>query len=228
MRLKGKKILVSGGNGRLGRELIPLLKQEGASVMAPAQAEWDVTLYPCGLAMPSTPDIIIHAAAYTDVKGAELNKNDCQYLNVEGTRRVSKLAYDLKAKLVYISSDYVNVHPMGFYAFTKKAGEAFVSKRKGLIIRTSFKPRDHWSEDGLQGVFHPVYTNCDWVDVIAKKIVEAICEERTGIANIGTERKTLRELAREEYPDVKIIPVEEADEMVGYIYPRDTSAELTI
>ena len=73
-----------------------------------------------------------------------------------------------------------------------------------------------------------MYTNCDWVDVIAKKIVEAICEERTGIANIGTERKTLRDLAREEYPDVKTIPVEEADEMVGYIYPRDTCAELTI
>tara|TARA_R110002012_G_scaffold57745_1_gene148946 strand:- start:1284 stop:1820 length:537 start_codon:yes stop_codon:yes gene_type:complete len=178
--------------------------------------------------MPSKPDIIIHAAAYTDVKGAETDKSDCQYLNVEGTRRVSKLAYDLQAKLVYISSDYVNVHPMGFYAFTKKAGEAFVSKRKGLIIRTSFKPRDHWGEDALQGVFHPVYTNCDWVDVIAKKIVEAICEERVGIANIGTKRKTLRELAREEYPEVKTIPIEEADEMVGYIYPRDTCAELTI
>jgi len=228
MRLEGKNILISGGNGRLGKELVPLLRQEGASVMSPAHQEWDCTLRPCGLAMPSQPDIIIHAAAYTDVKGAELDKNDCQYLNVEGTRRVSKLAYDLKAKLVYISSDYVNVHPMGFYAFTKKAGEAFVSKRKGLIVRTSFKPRDHWGEDALQGVFHPVYTNCDWVDVIAEKIVDAICEERVGIANIGTERKTLRDLAREEYPDVKTIPVEEADEMVGYIYPRDTCAELTI
>ena len=38
MRLEGKKILVSGGNGRLGRELVPLLKQEGAVVMAPALA----------------------------------------------------------------------------------------------------------------------------------------------------------------------------------------------
>lgn len=228
MRLEGKHILVSGGNGRLGRELIPLLKQEGASVMAPARAEWDVALYPCGLAMPSNPDIIIHAAAYTDVSKAEKEKWECQYLNVEATQRVSKLAHELKAKMVYISSDYVGVQPMGFYAFTKKGGEAFVSKRKGLIIRTSFKPRGHWGEDSLTGVFHPVYTNGDWVDVIASKIVNAICEERVGIANIGTERKTLRDLAIQDYPDVKIIPVGEADAKVGYIYPRDTCMKLTI
>jgi hypothetical protein len=64
--------------------------------------------------------------------------------------------------------------------------------------------------------------------VIAKKIVDAICEGRTGIANIGTERKTLKELAQQEYPEVKVIPVEEADKMVGYIYPRDTCMKLTI
>ena len=228
MRLEGKKILVSGGNGRLGRELIPLLKQEGASVMAPARAEWDVALYPCGLAMPSKPDIIIHAAAYTDVAKAEEEKHDCQYLNVEATRRVSKLAYELKAKMVYVSSDYVDVEPMGFYAFTKKAGESFVSKRTGLIIRTSFKSRDTWGEEKLKGVFHPVYTNADWADVIAEKIVDAVCDDKTGLIRIGTERKTLKELALQEYPDVIEIPVEEADTKLGYIYPRDTSVDITI
>tara|TARA_R110000796_G_scaffold4472_5_gene17372 strand:+ start:2493 stop:3179 length:687 start_codon:yes stop_codon:yes gene_type:complete len=228
MRLKGKNILVSGGNGRLGRELIPLLKREGAVVMAPARAEWDVALYPCGLAMPSKPDIIIHAAAYTDVAKAENEKHDCQYLNVEATRRVSKLAYELKAKMVYVSSDYVDVEPMGFYAFTKKAGEAFISKRTGLIIRTSFKPRDTWGKDKLRGVFHPVYTNADWTDVIALKIVDAICEDKKGIVRIGTERKTLKELALQEYPDVIEIPVEVADTKLGYIYPRDTTLVLPI
>jgi len=228
MRLEGKHVLISGGSGRLASELVPLLKQEGAVVMSPSKQEWDCTLYPCGLAMPSDPDIIIHAAAYTDVKKAEREKDECQYLNVEGTRRVSKLAYKLKSKMVYISSDYVNVHPMGFYAFTKKAGEAFVSKKRGLVIRTSFKPRGMWGETGLRGVFHPVYTNADWVDVIAQKIVDAICQERTGLVNIGTERKTLKELAQQEYPGVETIPVEDADKMLGYIYPRDTCVELTI
>tara|TARA_R110000824_G_scaffold35013_1_gene110400 strand:- start:243 stop:929 length:687 start_codon:yes stop_codon:yes gene_type:complete len=228
MRLKGKHILISGGHGRLGRELVPLLKQEGAVVMAPSRQEWDVNLRPCGLAMPSIPDIIIHAAAYTDVAAAEIEKDECQYINIEGTMRVSKLAHEVKAKMVYISSDYVNAHPMGFYAFTKKAGEAFVSKKKSLIVRTSFKPRGMWGEDKLKGVFHPVYTNADWVDVIAERIIEAICRNLTGIVNIGTERKTLLDLAVQEYPGVKTIRVEEADEKLGYIYPRDTCMELTI
>jgi len=228
MRLEGKKILISGGNGRLGRELVPLLKQEGALVMAPHSQEWDISLYPCGLAMPSKPDIIIHAAAYTDVAKAEKEKHECQFTNIESTRRVSKLAHGLEAKLVYISSDYVNVDPLGFYAFTKKAGEAFVSKRTGLIIRTSFKPRGMWGEDKLTGVFHPVHTNADWVDVIAKKIVDAICLDLRGVANIGTEPKTLRDLAVQEYPDVENIPVDEADAKLGYIYPRDTTMDLTI
>ena len=228
MRLKEKHILISGGHGTLGRELVPLLKKEGAHVMSPSRQEWDVCLRPCGLAMPSKPDIIIHAAAFTDVAAAEKDKDKCQYINLEGTRRVSKLAYELKAKMVYISSDYVDVEPMGFYAFTKKGGEAFLSKRKGLIIRTSFKPRGMWGEDKLTGVFHPVRTNADWVDIIAKKIVGAVCEELTGIVNIGTEPKTLLDLAKQEYPEVKIIPVEEADAKLGYTYPRDTTMELTI
>jgi len=228
MRLKGKHILISGGHGKLGSELVPLLKKEGGVVMSPSRHEWDICLRPCGLAMPSKPDIIIHAAAYTDVAKAEKERDDCQYINLEGTRRVSKLAHELEAKMVYISSDYVNVHPLGFYAFTKKAGEAFLSKRKGLVIRTSFKPRGMWGETGLRGVFHPVYTNADWTDIIAEKIVEAICQELTGIANIGTPRKTLYDLAVQENPKVEIIPVEEADRKLGYIYPRDTTMELTI
>ena len=228
MRLKGKHILISGGHGRLGKELVPLLKREGAVIMAPSHEEWDINLKPCGLAMPSIPDIIIHAAAYTDVAAAEIEKDECQYINIEGTQRVSKLAHELKAKMVYISSDYVNVHPMGFYAFTKKAGEAFVSKKKGLIVRTSFKHRGMWGKNKLNGVFHPVYTNADWIDIIAERIIEAVCRNLTGIVNIGTERKTLLDLAVQEYPEVKTIRVEEADAKLGYIYPRDTCMELTI
>ena len=228
MRLEGKNILISGAYGRLGKELVPLLKEEGALVMAPSRQEWDICLHPCGLAMPSIPDIIIHTAAYTDVAGAELNKTQCEYINVIGTKRVSKLAEKLKAKMVYISSDYVNVSPMGFYAFTKKAGEYFVDNKNDMIIRTSFKPRNLWGEDGLKEVFHPVYTNADWTDVIAKKIIEAVCLDLTGVVNIGTERKSLLDLAYEAYEDVKVTSVHEADKKLGYSYPRDTCMELTI
>ena len=73
-----------------------------------------------------------------------------------------------------------------------------------------------------------MYTNADWIDIIAERIIEAICRNLTGIVNIGTERKTLLDLAVQEYPEVKTIRVEEADVKLGYIYPRDTCMELTI
>jgi len=228
MRLEGKRILVTGAHGRLGKELVPLLRKEGARVMAPSRKEWDVSAFPCGLAMPEDPDVMIHAAAYTNVAGSEVEKDECRLTNVDGTLSVAKLAKQTKAKLVYISSDYVDVHPMGFYAFTKKAGESFVDKNKGLIIRTSFKPRGLWGENKLEGVFHPVYTNADWVDVIASKVVDVVCSDLTGMVNVGTSPKTLKDLAIQEYPEVEEIPVEEADELLGYIYPRDTTMELTI
>ena len=228
MRLKDKRILVTGAHGRLGRELVPLLREEGARVMAPSRKEWNVNSLPCGLAMPEDPDIIIHAAAYTNVAAAEEEKYECRVTNIEGTLAVSKLANRMKAKLVYISSDYVDVHPMGFYAFTKKAGESFVNKKNGLIIRTSFKPRGMWGKDKVEGVFHPVYTNADWVDIIAMKVVDAVCLDLAGIVNVGTEPKTLKDLAIQEYPQVTEIPVEDADDILGYIYPRDTTMELTI
>ena len=55
-----------------------------------------------------------------------------------------------------------------------------------------------------------------------------MCLDLRGIVNIGTEKKTLKMLALQEYPDVKDIPVSEADSLLGYIYPRDTCMELTI
>ena len=64
--------------------------------------------------------------------------------------------------------------------------------------------------------------------MIAEKIVDAICEDKRGVVRIGTERKTLKELALQEYPDVIEIPVEVADTKLGYIYPRDTTIVLPI
>ena len=229
MKLPDKKILVTGGNGTLGRHIVPLLKKEEAVVMHPSSREWDITedKFPNRLQVPHKPDIIIHAAAYTNVPAAEVDRYECVKTNVYGTETVSKLAKECKAKLVYISSDYANVHEKGFYAWSKLAGESFVGK-SGMIIRTSFKERGTWGEGKLEKVFHPVHTNADWVDIIAQKIVEAICLELKGIVNIGTKAKLLKDLAVQDYPDVIEFPVEKADKLLGYHYPRDCRMELTI
>jgi len=228
MKLKGCRVLLTGANGRLGQELIPLLEAEGADLSTPSSSVWDITKksYPQYLSTWS-PELVIHCAAYTDVTGAERERGDVVDTNIVGTLNVAQLSRMHQAKLVYISSDYAAVQPMGMYAFTKLAGESF-ARPNDMVIRTSFKSRGTWGKNALTKVFHPVFTNADWVDIIAGKILKAIKLDLTGIVNIGTKKKTLKTLAQQEYPYVDIIPVREADALVGYKYPRDCSMDLTI
>lgn len=233
MNLKAQKIIVTGASGRLGKELIPLLEAEGAIIEAPSSDICNIkesivdTKWRKLYSFYHTPTLIIHCAAYTDVTGAETDRASAIDLNIMGTMNVAKLARYYKAKLIHISSDYVTYQPMGMYAFTKLAAEAFASP-EDMVVRTSFKSRGTWGKNALTKVFHPVFTNADWVDIIAGKIVEAIKLDLTGIVNIGTERKLLKTLAQQEYPYVDTIPVQKADALVGYKYPRDCSMELTI
>jgi dTDP-4-dehydrorhamnose reductase len=231
MKLQGLKVFLTGARGRLGVELSKRLLEKGAVTIAPNSLEWDITkgVKPSPLIVdPLEVDLVIHAAAYTDVPGAEENRFDCVKTNIYGTETVANFAKSCRAKAVYISSDYVTAPPLSFYAFTKLAGEAFFDKQKDMIIRTSFKSRGMWGEKALKKVFHPVYTNGDWVDIIAELIVKAIEENRTGVVNLGTKVKTLKDLALEEYPLVQETPVTEADTLLGYYYPRDTTMDLTI
>jgi len=53
------------------------------------------------------PDFVIHAAALTDVDECEKSPDKCRRINSEGTKITAKVAQDLGAQFVYISSDYV-------------------------------------------------------------------------------------------------------------------------
>tara|TARA_R110000824_G_scaffold9229_3_gene41383 strand:- start:2957 stop:3640 length:684 start_codon:yes stop_codon:yes gene_type:complete len=227
MKLAKAQILVTGASGRLGKELVSLLEAEGANVATPSSHVWDITKKAQPFIWYWVPKLIIHCAAYTDVPGAEKDKDAAIKVNIVGTCNVAKFAKVCNAKLVYISSDYVTCPPLGVYAFTKLAGESFVEP-KDMIIRTSFKSRGTWGPEALAKVFHPVYTNADWTDIIAKKIVKAIKKDLTGIVSVGTKRKTLKDLAVQEFKDVGEISVETADTLLGYHYPRDCCMEITI
>jgi dTDP-4-dehydrorhamnose reductase len=227
MKLAKTRVLVTGSSGRLGKELVSLLEAEGAVLSTPSSQEWDITKDLFCKSPWHRLELVIHCAAYTDVPGAEKNKGGAVDVNIIGTCNVAKFARAHNAKLVYISSDYVTYRPMGMYAFTKLAGESF-ARPTDMIIRTSFKSRGTWGLEALTKVFHPVYTNADWTDIIAEQIVKAIKKDLTGIVAIGTERKTLKELAKQEFKEVGEIPVENADKLLGYHYPRDCCVEITI
>ncbi len=89
---------------------------------------------------------MLHAAAWTDVDGAESDPQSAAAVNVGGTQHVAALS----APLVYYSTDYVfdgtkrepylesdNPNPLGAYARTKLHGEAAAGER-AWILRSSW------------------------------------------------------------------------------------------
>ena len=91
------------------------------------------------------PELVLHAAAWTDVDGAEAHPAGAEVVNVGGTRAVAAIG----ALLVYFSTDYVfdgakrapylesdEPNPLSGYGRTKLAGEREV--RSGWIVRSSW------------------------------------------------------------------------------------------
>lgn len=212
------RLLLTGGGGRLGTELRAELPALGVEVFAPPRAELDIT---CFEAISEAleryePDAVVHAAAYTDVSGAETEREACWASNVGGTRNVVRALAGSEAKLIHISTDYVFWGDEGgyaeedtpgpirnYYALSKLAAEEVARVRPvTLIIRTSFRPRE-WP---YPVAFEDVYTSQDYVDVIAPEVALAVRYASSiphPVLHIATERKSVYELARRRKPDVR-------------------------
>jgi dTDP-4-dehydrorhamnose reductase len=113
-------------------------------VVALGRADWDVTLPPPPVEPP--PDLVLHAAAWTDVDGAEDDPQGAAAVNVGGTRHAAELG----APLVVFSTDYVfdgrkrtpyvesdAPGPLGAYGRSKLHAEAAAGGR-AWIVRTSW------------------------------------------------------------------------------------------
>jgi dTDP-4-dehydrorhamnose reductase len=112
-------------------------------VVALTRADWDVTgPPPAGLARA---DVVLHAAAWTDVDGAEADPQGAAAVNVGGTQHAASLG----APLVYVSTDYVfdgraNMpyaesdapNPLSAYGRTKLLGEAAAGE-EAWVVRSS-------------------------------------------------------------------------------------------
>jgi dTDP-4-dehydrorhamnose reductase len=94
---------------------------------------------------PEAYDLVLHAAAWTNVDGAESERSAAEDVNVLGTRNVVAGG----APVVYFSSDYVfdgtkagpyvesdEPRPLSVYGWTKLAGEREV--QDGWIVRSSW------------------------------------------------------------------------------------------
>lgn len=235
-RLKGAylyttkmKILLFGGSGTLGAELRKL----NADIFCPTHSECDIYQYTeiCRVVDEVKPDIIINAAAVIDNR--QIDKNPCPAIadNIIGAANLAIVSYSKNIRLVYLSTDYIYegtrgnyreddpIKPFNLYSWTKLGGEcSAVAVKNHLIIRTSFGKNSF----DYDQAFTDKWVSKDYVDVIAPLILEAALSPLTGVLNLGTERKTLFDHAKERNPDVK--PIRLSD--TNFFTPYDTSLNL--
>lgn len=146
------RVFLTGVTGQLGIALRDALRD--LDLIAPTRSEADITdesILP--RIADSRPDVVIHAAAYTDVDGAESHPDRAYAVNATGTRNVARGAAKAGARLVTISTDYVydgtkpgpyvesdSVAPLSVYGASKLAGEreALAAVPGGVILRTAW------------------------------------------------------------------------------------------
>ena len=149
------RILVSGANGQLGRELMRLGTRAGLHMIPAARPNLDITR-PASVAAAvrdPAPDLVVNAAAFTDVDGAETQVRTTFQVNRDGPAYLAAACADVAIPLIHISTDYVfdglknepyveadPIAPVGVYARSKAEGEAQVRAliREHFILRTSW------------------------------------------------------------------------------------------
>ena len=132
-------MIVTGAGGQLGQALL----EAYPAARGLTRAEWDVSFPPPpGL----HADLVLHAAAWTDVDGAEDDPQDAAAVNVGGVQHAAELG----VPLVVWSTDYVfdgtkrepyvesdAPAPLGVYGRTKLHGEAAAGEQ-AWIVRCSW------------------------------------------------------------------------------------------
>lgn len=137
-----RRTLITGAGGQLGHALSRVFAAD--DVLALDRAAWDVGHEPPPL--PWSPDLVLHAAAWTDVDGAEDDPQGAAAVNVGGTAHAAALG----APLVAFSTDYVfdgtktepyvesdAPAPLSAYGRSKLHGEAAAGER-AWIVRSSW------------------------------------------------------------------------------------------
>jgi dTDP-4-dehydrorhamnose reductase len=115
-RLAGQRVVVTGAGGQLGRLLVPAARRSGSTVIAfgsrpDAGIDVAVDLAEREAATDALrvakPDVVIHAAACTDVDGIEREPWRGEQSNARATQNVVDAAKDAGAYLVAVSTDMV-------------------------------------------------------------------------------------------------------------------------
>jgi dTDP-4-dehydrorhamnose reductase len=151
-------LILLGANGMFGRDAVPVLEAAGFEVQPADLPEVDIADRASleRFLDAHSAHVVLNAAAYTDVDGAETHKERALLVNREGARNVAEACRDRSMRMVHISSDYVfpGTNPEGYlpshpagpavnaYGESKLEGEraiaASLPEDRYLICRTQW------------------------------------------------------------------------------------------
>jgi dTDP-4-dehydrorhamnose reductase len=225
------KVLITGANGLLGQHLTQLLLDKNYQVVATSRGESRLPFEPSGnyiyhsmdianafdtyaVMNREKPNVVVHAAAMTNVDECELQPEQCERINVQGTAQILTDAEAFSSHFIFISTDFVfdgeqgnyseddETLPISLYGFTKLQAESMVqtSDMPFAIVRTCLVYGNllkgtrsnivSWAKDNLeqgktiQVVSDQVRTPT-YVGDLAKGIALIIEKKATGIYHIS-------------------------------------------
>ena len=147
-------VLVLGSTGMVGRAWCELLTQSNIQHTAKHRPEFDLadpdSIRACVL---GEYDLVVNAAAWTDVDGAEADEPGATQANAHSVELIAQLSDAMGAMLITYSTDYVfagnantpypidaPIDPLNAYGRSKALGEQLirVASDNHLLIRTSW------------------------------------------------------------------------------------------
>lgn len=183
--MKVIKLLITGGSGQLGKELINTLDKK-FHIWAPNRVDFNLEL-------PETlrhkiqkfqPDMIVNCAAFTSVDLAENNIEKVNIVNTLSPKMMAEEAKKLNIPIIHISSDYVfdgnkglpyrendTKQPINIYGISKLKAEEEIqlANNKNIILRTSWIYNMYFGENFYRRMIN-LFKEKDEVNVVFDQI----------------------------------------------------------
>lgn len=199
------RILLTGAEGRLGRALHPALHEHelvlvGREVDVADEAAVSAAVH------GAEPDLVIHAAAWTDVDGCEQDPDRAHRVNALGAWWVARACRRVGAAMLLLSTDHVfpgdrearwtefdPVAPVNAYGRSKAAAEALVRETldEHYVVRTAWlmggggrdfvtRVLEQAREDGQVAVVDDQFGSPTFAPDLAEALAQLVLTRRFG------------------------------------------------
>lgn len=175
---QGKRVLVTGASGLLGRQVYKLLEEGNWTVRGLYSTRYHDRLVRCDLTKEAelekqfrdfSPDVVVHLAAERRPDVCHKNTSDAQVLNVDVTQSVVKNCIKFNAWMLYLSTDYVfdgtsppyavdaTPNPLSEYGEQKLQAEQVTLKQSptSAVLRVPllYGQMEHFKESGVTALY---------------------------------------------------------------------------